>query len=217
MKKLLIPINSQPTTVSTLNVDTSDKGIRPDNLEIKETSKIDDKLIHIDEYAKAAESPFHIQCEKLSRPFIYLKKRNAHDRESNLKRLNRELDKNIPNDIWASDLAHEIQYIMICTVKREHPAAVIRDNLFVSSTDYMTKIFEQILKLFDENNEYYAKYDISALFELLIEQTYRMESIVTPTFYTEIRFNSTRKVLEKFREFVLELREVESVSDLKCN
>lgn len=205
------------SSISTLNGDSTDRGSQPDNLEVKETSKVDDKIIHVDEYAKAAEAPFHMQCEKLSRPFIYLKKRNAQDRDSKFKRMNGELEKNIPNTIWASDLAHEIQYIMICTIKREHPAIRVREELLVDSANYMTKIFEQILKLFDEDNKHYTKYDISALFELLIEQTYRMESTVTPTFYEEIRFNSTRKILEKFRDFVLELRKVENISDLKSN
>lgn len=208
--KFKLPKIDCHSTISTLNEDSSDKGLHPDNPDVAYSLKT------INNLDKAVEAPFHMQCEKLSRPFIYLKKINAQDRESKFKRMNGELNKNIPNNIWAADLAHEVQYIMLCNVKRESPATNIRDDIIVSSTDYMAKIFEQILSLF-EDTEYYAKFDIGVLFELLIEQTYRLESIITPREYENVNFGTSRKILYKFRDFVLEFKSVESVSDLKHN
>lgn len=193
---------------STLNRKDANKQLQPDNLVGSNNPKISGNV--------TAEAAFHMQYDKLSRPFIYLKIRNAQDKESKYKRITGELNKNIPNNIWAADLAHEIQYIMLCNVKHESPAVHIRDDIMVSSTDYMTVIFEQILNLF-EDTEYYAKIDIGGLFDLLIDQTYRMEATITYRDCEKVNFGSSRKVLYKFRDFVLELRNAETVSDLKHN
>lgn len=179
MKRVPMPLSNQPihhTTTSTLNGDASDKGM------CKE----------IDTLTDARQAPFEDRFRTLSKPFQYMLKVNGKE-------------KNITNTIWATELAEEIQYIIICEIKQTKPAAQTRDSIIVSNTKYMTQIFEQILNLF-ESPDYDVKYDIGGLFELLIGSIYRLESTITPTFYESIKFNDTRKILREYKDWVIELR-----------
>lgn len=196
-------------TTSTLNGDASDKGIQQDqtqNITVKDAANAAiDKIKTFDTDMCAREASFEDQFRILSKPFQYLSAINTKDQKSKFDKMNGFLRKNITNAIWATGLAEEIQYILICEIKHKKPAARTRDDIIVSSTKYMTQIFEQILNLF-ESNYYNAKYDIEGLFELLIENVYRLQSTVTPTFHESISFDDTRKILRKYKDWVIELR-----------
>lgn len=195
--KLKLPKMDCHSTTSTLNGDDSDKGVMQHDQSQRITVKDSDM--------SAREAPFEDRFRILSRPFQYLIKINAKDQESKYKRMIGHLDKNITNNIWASGLAEEIQYIIICEIKHTKPAIRIRDAIIVSNTKYMVQIFEQILDLF-ESKEYSVKYDIEGLFELLTESIYRLEGTITPTFDESISFNDTRKILREYKNWVIESR-----------
>lgn len=178
------------STTSTLNGDESDKGIEQDgneNITLKDAEMC------------AREAPFEDRFSILSKPFQYI------SLLVNTREIDGFLKKNITNNIWATGLAEEIQHILICEIKHKNPAVRTRDDIIVSSTKYMAQIFEQILNLF-ETNDYDAKYDIEGLFELLIENIYRLEGTVTPTFQESISFDDTRKILRNYKNWVIELR-----------
>lgn len=210
MKKLPA-MGTQPIycgSTSTLNGDDSDKGINQEENK-KTTSKITneamDKIKTFGCDMDAREAPFEDQFTILSKPFQYLLSINLKDQKIKFDRINGFLKKNITNNIWATGLAEEIQHILICEIKHKNPAVRTRDDLIVSSTKYMAQIFEQILNLF-ETNDYNVKYDIEVLFELLIQNIYRLEGIVTPTFQESISFDDTRRILRKYKDWVIELR-----------
>ena len=210
MKKLPT-MGSQPIycdSTSTLNGDDSDKGINQEENK-KTTSEITneaiDKIKTFGGDMDAREAPFEDRFTILSKPFQYLLSINLKDQKIKFDRINGFLKKNITNNIWAIGLAEEIQHILICEIKHKNPAVRTRDDLIVSSTKYMAQIFEQILNLF-ETNDYNVKYDIEVLFELLIQNIYRLEGVVTPTFQESISFDDTRRILKKYKDWVIELR-----------
>ena len=206
--KLKLPKIDCHDTTSTLNGDESDKGIQQgENKKVTVKDAVDEAITLTKslDSGKCAETSFEDQFTSLSRPFRYLTSINAKDQKSKFDRMNGFLKKNITNNIWAVALAQEIQHILICEIKHKTPAVRTRDDLIVSSTKYMAQIFEQILNLF-ETNDYNAKYDIEGLFELLIENIYRLDGTVTPTFQETISLDDTRKILRKYKDWVIELR-----------
>lgn len=201
-QKIMLPrIDGDDSVKSTLNGDDSDKGVQQ-----KEDKKISAKYAENESIktsggkTDAKESPFEDMYSTLSRPFQYIL--SIREKGKNTKN-NESQKKNITNNIWAIELAEEIQHFLICEIKHKHPAARIRDTLVVSSTKYMSQIFEHILNLF-ESDDYSVKYDIEELFELLIKNIYRLEGILTPTFQESINLDYTREKLRKYKKWVIE-------------
>jgi len=194
------PYNCTGTT-STLNGDTSDKGIQTEG-----------KIVIHDQCEKAAEAKFEDQFRILSRPFKYIlnieqnqKSKSENPTMQYLHQINALLNKHIDNSVWASGLAEEIQYIIICEIKRSYPTSRIRDEILVNSTRHITQVFEQILNLFEfAGND--AKSDIVCLFDLLIENTFRLEGTATPLTHETIKLYDTRRIIEKYRQWIIDIR-----------